>query len=105
MKEHDDIAKLNELRYELSIIQLRLALRAFDPNQPRWPAGRSDGGRWRPASDRREASYNPSNEARCNMQKLLDEELCRTVRSKEMVMERWDACMKDVYIPPLRVGL
>lgn len=114
MSGHDDIAiarsKLDELRHEVAIIRLRLALRAFNPSQPRWPAGRSDGGQWRPAgaSERREAAYNPANEARCNVQKLLDEELCRTVRSREcwgMVMERWDACMRDVYIPPLRVGL
>lgn len=111
--EYDNIAiarrKLDELRFQVAVIRLQLALRAFNPNQPRWPAGRPDGGQWRPAggSEHREASYNPANETRCNVQKLLDEEICRAVRSREcwsMVMERWDACMRDVYLPPLRVG-
>jgi len=38
-----------ELREALAAIRLQLAVRAFNPNQPRWPAGRSDGGQWRPA--------------------------------------------------------
>ena len=103
-------SKLAELRQDIAIIQLRLAIRAFGPDHPRWPAGGSDGGRWRPAggAGAHEAAYNPTNESRCNMQMRLDEELCRTVRSREcwsMVMERWDACMRDAHIPALRVGL
>lgn len=46
--EYDNIAiarcKLDELRFQVAVIRLQLALRAFNPNQPRWPAGRPDGG-------------------------------------------------------------
>jgi hypothetical protein len=38
---------MRDLQRQLALLRLKLALRAFDPNQPRWPAGESDGGRWR----------------------------------------------------------
>jgi hypothetical protein len=34
---NDAARKLVELRDDLALLRLRLALRAFDPNQPRWP--------------------------------------------------------------------
>jgi hypothetical protein len=100
--------RLTALRFQISLALL--GLKVFDPDQPRWPAGRSDGGQWRPAggAESVEASFNPLNEAKCNLQMLRDEELCRAVRSREcwsMVLERWNACMRDEYIPQLRVGL
>lgn len=71
--------KLLELRSEMAAIRLRLALRAFDPNQPRWPAGRTDGGQWRPASRgnaTRVAAFEEGRRMQCDLQRELDEELC-----------------------------
>jgi len=74
MQKDDEIwmarSKLAELRYDIALIQLRLALRAYNPQQPRWPAGQSDGGQWRPtnAPHVRDAAYNPSNEPKCYRQ-------------------------------------
>ena len=39
-------ARLAPLQLDLALLNLRLALRAYDPNQPRVPAGQPGGGRW-----------------------------------------------------------
>jgi len=37
---------IDDFKVDLALIRLDLALRAFDPGQPRVPAGNSDGGQW-----------------------------------------------------------
>jgi hypothetical protein len=119
--------KIAEMKTNLALVRLRLALRAYDPDQPRWPAGQSDGGQWRSENgaesaitfDQRpqqvqstlrvaaEGIYDPGREPQCSAQLILDEELCRTVRSSrcwQSSRERYDNCMRGVYIPPLQVA-
>lgn len=102
--------KLLELRSEMAAIRLRLALRAFDPNQPRWPAGRTDGGQWRQASRgnaTRVAAFEEGRRMQCDLQRELDEELCAMQLDSwcwDSAAERWNNCMRGVYIPPLKVG-
>jgi hypothetical protein len=113
-------AKLSELQETLAILRLRLVLRTFDPNQPRWPGGRSDGGQWRLA----DALLNslPSSagegddllvagrldqrrEAMCAAQYELDRELCLMSKSRlcwETAMQRRAACIANDYVPELR---
>ena len=40
------LQQLDELRTQIRAERLRRALKAYDPNQPRVPAGNSDGGQW-----------------------------------------------------------
>lgn len=37
---------LNAIRMEIELLRIHLALRAFNPTQPRVPAGRPEGGQW-----------------------------------------------------------
>ncbi len=46
-------AYLLALKSDIAAVRLRLALKRFNPDQPRWPAGQSDGGQWRPAGWKR----------------------------------------------------
>ena len=65
---------LEELKLQVAIVRLHLALKKYNPDQPRWPSGRPDGGQWRPAGGgSEEAAYNPGNAAKCDAQKLLEE--------------------------------
>ena len=41
------IERLLDLKADIAILRLKLALKKYNPTQPRWPAGRSDGGQWR----------------------------------------------------------
>jgi len=71
--------KIVDLQAHLAILRLRLALRAYDPNQPRWPAGRSDGGQWRPENNETlvAGKLDQRREAMCLEQHERDSELCR----------------------------
>lgn len=102
-------ARLAELRMDVALLQLRMALKRFNPNQPRWPTGRPDGGQWRPASDTSIANigYDPSLIPICDAQRALDYELCRMAKSRNCWISadlRHDNCMRNAYIPPLEVG-
>lgn len=52
---------IDALRVEVRMLQLRLALRRYDPSQPRMPAGTGEGGQWTraPASGVRVAQNTP----------------------------------------------
>lgn len=110
MKE-DSIARANrlviEIRETLAIARLRIALKMFDPNQPRWPAGQSDGGQWRPAEGAIQVAgkLDQRREADCLAQYELDSDLCRMTRSRlcwETAMQRRAACIAGDYVPVLR---
>lgn len=100
-------ATLAGLQVDLKLISLSLALKRYDPNQPRWPAGVSEGGQWRPAGGSSDvaAKFDPKQRAECDLQRELDYELCRMSQSSicgSVAMERHDQCMRGVYVTPLR---
>jgi hypothetical protein len=110
MKE-DSIARANrlviEIRETLAIARLRLVLKMFSPNQPRWPAGQSDGGQWKPAGGAIQVAgkLDQRREAACLEQYEQDSDLCRMSRSRlcwETAMIRRGACIAGDYIPPLQ---
>jgi hypothetical protein len=102
--------KLAELREMTALWSVEIALKNFDPNQPRWPGGQSNGGQWRPAGGdvaQTEGIYDPTRMPKCLTQQALDHELCRMAKSAKCWMSadiRFNNCMKNVYIPPLEVG-
>ncbi|MBI4920356.1 MAG: hypothetical protein HY834_01280 [Devosia nanyangense] len=100
-----------QLKADVAILQLRLALKKFDPNQPRWPKGVHEGGQWKPVGGtlvaQQEGIYDPSRMPMCLAQMEADEELCRMAKSSrcwESSQIRYNNCMKNVYIPRLEVG-
>src|SRR6218665_4139354 len=112
LKEADDltraVSRIESLQSAIMLLRLRLALKAFDPDQPRWPRGQSSGGEGRPTGgaaqkgaigfDRRRASI-------FEKQQELDWALCRMSKSRlcwETAMVRYAACMTNDYIPDLR---
>ena len=47
IKKAEEAAKaIEDFSVDLALIRINLALRAFDPDQPRIPAGNSEGGQW-----------------------------------------------------------
>lgn len=53
----------------------------------------------------RTAVFNEANRTKCDIQLMLDEELCRMSRNWscwDSAYERWQNCMQDTFIPPLR---
>jgi hypothetical protein len=104
--------KLLGIKEALALLSLELALKSFNPKQPRWPAGRSDGGQWRSDGVPRVAQtrigvFDPTRMPGCLEQLNLDEEICRAVQSRkcwESSRTRYDNCMKDLFIPFLEVG-
>ena len=117
------IAKIAELKADLALLQLRLALKEFNPAEPRWPAGTRVGGRWRREDEAapgpqpnavivdvatREGVYSGRRMSKCRTQLDLDQEICRAVQSINcwnMSDIRFNNCMRNVYIPPLEVGI
>ena len=100
---------LLNLRSEIAAVRIRMALKKFNPDQPRWPAGQSDGGQWRPEDGMQlgQVGYDPSREAMCEEQRQLDHELCRMARTSkcwESADFRYNNCVRNAYIPPLEVG-
>ena len=106
------------LKAQAAILALEMAVkdyeqkRGYDPNQPRWPAGETIGnqpigGRWRD-TDAQIAEHGTFDESRrplCDDQWTIDLDVCRASGSPQcydMMMERWDNCMRDVFVPPLR---
>jgi hypothetical protein len=85
----------------------------FDPDQPRVPAGNSDGGQWtsegtystdqetlQPVARR----MSPAEEAECTAQHARDSFICRLVRTRlcwEQAAERLGACLSGRQLPPL----
>ena len=112
MTDHDKTGlslKIAELREAAAILQLRIAMRKFDPNQPRWLAGNPSGwgGRWRGEGDAIlvASKIDRQREQRCEEQYVLDAQLCRMSASRlcwESAMVRKGACLTGSYIPPLR---
>ena len=84
-----------------------LAMKLFDPNQPRWPAGQSIGGRWRRVHEGDltvAIGFDRRREAECEKQQALDWDLCRMSKSRlcwESAMTRYAACMTNDFIPDL----
>lgn len=105
---------------ELKLARLAFAVGAkFNPNQPRVPAGSSDGGQWTgtggggPAANERTVGQPDVNQPRlaasdrqaeCEAQYDRDVFQCRMVGSPPcyaQAMLRWIACDKGHTIPPL----
>jgi hypothetical protein len=51
MIRHHMYRRIEAMHIEIALLMIDLALRAFNPNQPRVPAGRSDGGQWTSGDD------------------------------------------------------
>lgn len=104
--------KVEELKEVTALLALEIALKRFNPNQPRWPAGRSEGGQWRPATgslvaQERIGIYDPARMPGCLAQLSLDEEICRAAASRrcwQSSRDRYDNCMKNLFSPLLEVG-
>lgn len=95
------------LQESLALLRLKLALRAFNPDQPRWPAGRSDGGQWRPVNGATlvAGKLDQRREAQCEEQYERDSDLCRMTQSAlcwSTAMQRRAACIAGDYVPQLR---
>ena len=109
--EDDSITRAKRLVAELqeivAIARLRLALKIFDPNEPRWPKGRFDGGRWRRADSAVlvAGKLDQRREAGCLEQYERDSDLCRMSRSAlcwSTAIQRRAACIAGDYIPEHR---
>lgn len=106
--DKDISVQLAELKEAAAILQLRIALRKFDPNQLRWPAGAplGWGGRFRDAGATRVAAkIDRKREQECEEQYELDRQLCRMSASPlcwQTAMVRQAACLSGSYIPPFR---
>ena len=104
------ITFIDEIKVDIALLRLRLALRNYNPLQPRWPAGRPEGGQWRPSGGetaQAEGIYDPSRAGICDLQLERDHDLCRmakTPRCWESADIRHANCMRNVYIPRLEVG-
>ncbi len=97
------------LKLHLTAFQIRAIVSKYDPNQPRVPRGRPDGGQWTDGSDagrtRVAGKYDPSRASICDAQLALDEELCRMAKSSlcwSLAIDRHAACMKNNLVPTLR---
>lgn len=51
MIRHQMYRRIEAMHIEIALLRVDLALRAFNPSQPRVPAGRSDGGQWTSGDD------------------------------------------------------
>jgi hypothetical protein len=91
-------------------------LEKFDPDQPRVPAGNSDGGRWTNGGDSESsanagrnivlAARSKQSEAECEAQYAQDTFICRSVRTPvcwQQAMERYAACLSGRPLPPLNL--
>ena len=96
------------------IAGLRSYVQKFDPNEPRVPAGTSDGGQWTSEGDDRNtnttnstvvmAARSRQSEAECNAQLAADGIICNALHSRAcwaQAMERYSACLRGREIPPL----
>jgi hypothetical protein len=118
MQNDDKIREINVLRSDLaaiavefSLLKLIWLLRKFEPDQPRAPAGRPDGGQWiggaiaSPDGDARPtrvASGRPR--AQCKLQYERDLVQCRLARLAAcyaQAMVRLVACERGDRIPAL----
>lgn len=104
------------LRYQIAGAKLLvnaarmiLVRRKYHPDQPRAPAGRPDGGRWIPWTDRPDVAgpFDELNRAKCEAQYESDMFQCKFVASgrsrwacEEQAMTRYVSCMKDLPVPP-----
>ena len=101
----------SELERAASLLQEALK---YSPDQPRVPAGQSDGGQWRrrrgndaPDTTQVAGPFNDLNRVKCDAQMERDMFQCTFVSSarfrsacENQAMSRWVACMKDDLIPP-----
>ena len=109
--------KLDELRSEVAVLRMRLAIKRFDEAlHPRWPGGTPDsrGGEFRPKTSdderqvQRVASFDEANRVKCDAMHIKDAELCGMQLSKwcwDSAYERYNNCMRGMYIPDLKVGM
>lgn len=51
MIRHQKYQRIEAMHIEIALLRVDLALRAFNPSQPRVHAGRSDGGQWTSGDD------------------------------------------------------
>lgn len=113
--------KLLELKSDVAVLRLRLAMKRFDEVlHPRWPAGTPDsqGGEFRPAEGQRVATvtrngmtivggWNEGNRATCTGMFDLDLALCEAgapSSCEKAAIDRFGACMTDMAIPRLGFG-
>ena len=102
-------SSLLELKLQIVAYQIQCILRKYNPNQPRVPRGRPEGGQWTDGSagaDRTQVAgkYDPARSELCEAQLALDEDLCRMSASPlcwSSAMNRFAACMKNNFVPKL----
>lgn len=99
--EHKIRYGLARARLTLSLMALGVALLKFNPNQPRVPAGRPEGGQW--TRIQVAGKWNERNRAQCELQYETDMFQCRFVLSwrscQSQAMVRLVSCMKGDPIP------
>jgi hypothetical protein len=114
-KSHSLIAVPKTLEARLEIAKAIRALVArdivqkFDPDQPRVPAGNSDGGQWTSEGESGKgnvvvAARSSRSEAECMAQYAKDSFICRTVGTLlcwQQAAERLGACLSGRQLPPL----
>ena len=96
--------KMAEGRMTLALLTLGENLLKYNPNQPRVPAGRSDGGQWTSDGTLVASKYNEANRQKCELQYETDMFQCRFVTywqsCQSQAMVRLVACMKGDPLPP-----
>ena len=112
-----DQLELKRLRHRISAIRFSIEclrfcglLRKYNPDQPRSPAGRPDGGQWVDWDRAKDSAglYNEVNRAKCEAQYDSDMFQCSFGASgrsrqvcREQAQSRYTLCMKDLPIPDL----
>lgn len=111
------LATLTEVGLLLKAIREIQEAKRYNPNQPRVPAGSSEGGQWAPSpSDSAPSSptrtqavsvgqYDPNRWEMCELLRGLDRKHCQKWKSADCwtsMDERFNNCMRNVYIPELR---
>jgi hypothetical protein len=95
-----------DLKLELLAWRIFRLTAKFDPNQPRVPAGVSEGGQWtRVGGGSIESTWDEKRRPQCDVQMESDLFQCRMMPRnpfcENQAMSRWVACMKGHPIPPL----
>jgi hypothetical protein len=98
-------SKLAVLRMMSAAMEINRLLKKYDPNQPRKPAGTSEGGQWASIAGTRFAGkWDEGRRGDCTLQYERDMFQCRMMLSnpycEDQARSRMTACMKGNDIPP-----
>jgi hypothetical protein len=103
----------SEIAKAVVVLASQYGLGKFDPDQPRAPAGNSDGGQWTSTDGAAQtdnsrttvmAARSARSEAECLAQYEKDSFICRAVGTRlcwQQAAERLAACLSGRQLPPL----